>query len=232
MKEKHLAAEAEFNEKGQADQAAGFKAREALLGSREAILQKHTDIWIAQSELASRERAIADAQADLEKRNQKKDRLEKELLKDEHDLEKAREALKAAAAAMREHQSRLQRDVVELIDVKDRALRQVEAYNEKIEELMAKFAEEKENLALSLSDRVSKHKIAKIVSEISLANDDHDISSIKSDVKISFTKEIAALNSTLQRIKAENRDLKTRNRGLLNTINALRERLTESEDNI
>lgn len=133
---------------------------------------------------------------------------------------------------MQAHQSRLRRDVVELIDVKDRALRQVEAYNEKIEELMAKFAEEKENLALSLSDRVSKHKIAKIVSEISLANDDNDMSSIKSDVKISFTKEIGALNSTLQRIKAENRDLKTRNRGLLSTINALRERLTESEDNI
>ena len=133
---------------------------------------------------------------------------------------------------MQAHQSRLRRDVVELIDVKDRALRQVEAYNEKIEELMAKFAEEKENLALSLSDRVSKHKIAKIVSEISLANDDNDMSSIKSDVKISFTKEIGALNSTLQRIKAENRDLKTRNRGLLGTINALRERLTESEDNI
>ena len=31
---------------------------------------------------------------------------------------------------------------------------------------MAKFAEEKENLALSLSDRLSKHKIAKIANEI------------------------------------------------------------------
>ena len=224
--------EAQFNEQAEVDQATSFKAREALLGSRETILQKHTDIWIAQSELASRDRAIADAQADLDKRTQKKQRLEKELLKDEHDLEKAREALKAATAEMNEHEGRLQRDVVDLIDVKDRALHRVEAYNEKIEDLMAKFAEEKESLALSLSDRVSKHKIAKIVSEISLANEDNDISSIKSDVKISFAKEIAALNSTLQRIKAENKDLKTRNRGLLGTINALRERLTESEDNI
>ena len=53
-----------------------------------------------------------------------------------------------------------------IIHAKDRALEQVDEYNIKMEDLMSKFIEEKESLSFSLSDRLSKHKIAKIANDI------------------------------------------------------------------
>ena len=225
--------EGQFNEsEKKGDPKTVTKARDALLGTREAASEKRANILIAQSEVAALEKAEADLVEDLAKRNQKKQRLEKELLKDETDLQRAQADLKAVNAQMRAHQRQLKDGINDLVCVKDKALHEVEVYNQRLEDLMGKFAEEKENLALSLSDRMSKHKIAKIVGELSHIGDKADVSSIKSDVKISFTKEIASLNSTLQRVKGENRELKARNRGLLNAIDSLKQRLTESEDNV
>ena len=63
-------------------------------------------------------------------------------------------------------------------------------------------------------------------------NNNSDIASIKAEIKVSFSKEIAELDSTLQRIKEENKEVKERNTALHNALDMLKQKLTESEDNI
>ena len=173
---------------------------------------------------------IDDTQNRLNKKLAKKEKLTSDHVKDEAGLEKAKTELARINTAMQEHQKKMKKEVIALIKVKDQALNQVEEYAVKIEDLVVKFAEEKENLALSLSDRLSKHKIASMMNKITHASD--DISSIKSEVKISFKNEIAELNSTLQRIKKENKELKGRNKELNGTVDALKKHLDKNEDKI
>ena len=85
-----------------------------------------------------------------------------------------------------------------------------------MEHLVSKFLEEKENLALSLSDRLSKHKIAKIASDIEQMNKSQKTSYLKAQVQFDFKERIAELDHTLQRTKEENRELKERIATLLN----------------
>ena len=77
-----------------------------------------------------------------------------------------KEQLQQSLTLIRDHQRKLKHGVVAIIHAKDRALEQVDEYNTKMEDLMSKFIEEKESLAFSLSDRLSKHKIAKIANDI------------------------------------------------------------------
>ena len=118
----------------------------------------------------------------MNKKNEKKSKLKTDLLKDQNDLEKTLLTLKSINTKIKEHYRKLDKDVNELISEKDKALQQVAKYNRKIEDLMVKFAEEKENLTDSLTDKLSKHKIAKIADEIGNINNEKDISSIKSSV--------------------------------------------------
>ena len=67
-------------------------------------------------------RLIDDVQADFDKKTGKKNKLEKDLIKDEHELEKAQNELKKINARLEEHQKKLKREVTDLIIVKDRAL--------------------------------------------------------------------------------------------------------------
>ena len=87
-----------------------------------------------------------------------------------------------------------------------------------MEDLISKFVEEKESLAFSLSDRLSKHKIEKIANDIGQINQDEKSSNIKAQVKYDFKEQIAELDQTLQKTKEENMELKEKIASLVATI--------------
>ena len=87
-----------------------------------------------------------------------------------------------------------------------------------MESLISKFVEEKESLALSLSDRLSKHKIEKIANDIEQINQDEKSSDVKAQVKYEFKEQIAELDKTLQKTKEENTELKEKIASLVATI--------------
>ena len=87
-----------------------------------------------------------------------------------------------------------------------------------MEDLISKFVEEKESLAFSLSDRLTKHKIEKIANDIGQINSDEKSSNIKAQVKYDFKEQIAELDQTLQKTKEENMELKEKIASLVATI--------------
>ena len=87
-----------------------------------------------------------------------------------------------------------------------------------MEGLISKFVEEKESLAFSLSDRLSKHKIEKIANDIEQINQDENSSNVKAQVKYEFKEQITELDKTLQKTKEENIELKEKIASLVATI--------------